>query len=200
MRGRIAVEEEPRPSGVELARQVRAEARRRAESAVREMAAQFGSRTLARGRPQLTAWPQRDSPSLEAAAALEAAHELERAAHALAGTYIRRAREAGLPWNLIGGALDLLPYASANKIGAGEQAHEYALSYWAGPGPRACTWDCPACQQTITDRGPGPGPPADEDGHDPACPRRTAELVARERRRPRWQRGQAGLPPEDPRR
>jgi hypothetical protein len=112
--------------------------------------------------------------------------ELERAAHALAGTYIRRAREAGLPWNLIGGALDLLPYASANKIGAGEQAHEYALSYWAGPGPRACTWDCPACQQTITDRGPGPGPPADEDGHDPACARRTAELVARERRRPRW--------------
>ncbi len=37
-----------------------------------------------------------DIPRLAAAATLEAAHELERAAHELAGTYIRCAREAGL--------------------------------------------------------------------------------------------------------
>jgi hypothetical protein len=76
--------------------------------------------------------------------------------------------------------------ASANKIGVGEQAHEYALSYWTGPGPRAYTWDCPACQQAVTDHGPYPDPARSEDGHDPACPRRAAELAAWEQHRPRW--------------
>jgi hypothetical protein len=184
--GCITVEAEPQPRGAELARQASAEARERAEGAAREMAARFGSRTLSRGRPRLVAGPERDIPWLEAAAALEAAHLLERAAHALAGTYIRRAREAGLPWNLIGDALDLLPCASANKIGVGEQAHEYALSYWTGPGPRTYTWDCPACQQAVTDHGPYPDPARSEDGHDAACPRRTAELAAWEQHRPRW--------------
>jgi hypothetical protein len=150
------------------------------------MAAQFGSLTLSRPRSHPAAQPERDIPRLEAAAALEAAHALERAAHDLAGTYIRRAREAGLTWNLIGDALDLLPYASANKIGVDEQAYDHALSYWTGPGPRTYTWDCPACHQTVTDRGPYPDPPERERGHGPACPRRAAELAAWEQHRPRW--------------
>jgi hypothetical protein len=179
------VEEEPRPGGAELARQARAEARERAEGAAREMAAQFGSRTLSRLRDHPAAQPDRDIPRLEAAAALEAAHELERAAHELAGTYIRRARAAGLNWDMIGDALGLLPYASANKIGVGEQALDYALSYWNGQGRRKYTWDCPACGQTVTDRGPFPDPPEREDGHDPDCPRRAAELAAWEQHRPR---------------
>ncbi|HEY6481411.1 MAG TPA: hypothetical protein VIZ00_15355, partial [Streptosporangiaceae bacterium] len=137
--------EAARPDGAELARQARAAARERAEGAVRELAAQFGSRTLARLRSHPAARPERDIPRPEAAAALEAAHELDRAAHELVGRYIRRGREAGLTWDMIGDALDLLFHASANKIGVGEQALDYALSYWTGPGPRTYTWDCPAC-------------------------------------------------------
>jgi hypothetical protein len=180
------VEGQPRLRGAELARQARAAARERAEGAVRQMAAEFGSRTLARLRNHPAAEPGRDIPRLEAAAALEAAHELERAAHELAGTYIRRAREAGLTWDMIGDALGLLPYASANKIGVGEEARDYALTYWNGQGPRKYTWDCPACHQTVTDRGPFPDPPEREAGHDPACSRRAAELAAWEQHRPRW--------------
>jgi hypothetical protein len=56
------MEEEPRPGGVELARQARAAARERADGAVREMAAQFGSRTLARLRNHPAAQPDRDTP------------------------------------------------------------------------------------------------------------------------------------------
>jgi hypothetical protein len=182
------VEEQPRPGGVELARQARAAARERTEGAVREIAAQFGSRTMPRLRhhPAAPSDRDRDIPRLEAAAALEAVHELERAAHELAATYIRRAREAGLTWDTIGDALGLLPYASANKIGVGEQALDHALTYWNGQGPRQYTWDCPACHQTVTDRGPYPDPPEREDGHDPACPRRAADLAAWEQHRPRW--------------
>jgi hypothetical protein len=180
------VTEGARPDAAELARQARAAARERAEGAVREMAAQFGSRTLAGLRSHPAARPDRAIPRLEAAAALEAAHELDRAAHELVGGYIRHARAAGLTWDMIGDALGLLPYASANQIGVGEQALDYALTYWTGRGPRTYTWDCPACQQTVTDRGPYPDPPERESGHDPACPRRAAELTAWEKHRPRW--------------
>jgi hypothetical protein len=180
------VTEAARPDGAELARRARAAARERAEGAVRELADQLGSRTLARLGSHPAARPDREIPRLEAAAALEAAHELDRAAHELVGRYIRRGREAGLTWEMIGDALDLLFRASANKIGVGEQALDYALSYWTGPGPRRYTWDCPACQQTVTDRGPYPDPPEREAGHDPACPRRAAELAAWEQHRPRW--------------
>jgi hypothetical protein len=152
-----------RPDGAELARQARAAARERAEGAVRELAARFGSRTLARLRSHPTARPDHDIPRLEAAAFLEAAHGLDRAAHELVGRYLRVGREAGLTWEMIGDALDLRADASANKIGVGEQARDYALTYWTGPGPgpgpRTCTWDCPAGQRTVTDRGPYPDPP-----------------------------------------
>jgi hypothetical protein len=168
--------------GVKLARQAQAEARARAERDIAAMAAQFGSLTWSR-RTRSAGAPDPLAPGWEAVAALEAAHELEQAAHALAGEYVRQAREAGRSWEVIGDALGLLFLASANKIGVGEQAHDYALAYDHRPGPRTYTWPCPACEQTITDHGPYPDVPGQEEGHDPACTRRTAQLAAWEEQR-----------------
>ena len=163
-------------AGVRLARQATAEARARAERDIAAMAARFGSLTWSR-RARTGHAPDPLIPGWEPVAALEAAHELELAAHALAGEYIRQAREAGRSWVVIGDALGLLFRASANKISVGEQAHDYALSYDTSPGPRRCTWTCPACQQVITDHGPYPEVPGQAEGHDAACTRRTAELA-----------------------
>ena len=99
------------------------------------------------------------------------------------GEYIRQAREAGRSWEVIGDALGLLFLASANKIGVGEQAYDYALAYDTSPGPRRYTWPCPACRQVITDQGPFPEVPGQDEGHDPACTRRAAGLAAWEEQR-----------------
>jgi hypothetical protein len=97
--------------------------------------------------------------------------------HELAGEYIRLAWETGRSWLEIGEALDLIPYAAANKVSVGEEAHDYAFRYHRGPGRPTFTWTCPACLQTITD--PTPIRPTDrEAGHEDNCPRRAAELAA----------------------
>lgn len=167
---------------VRLARQAAAEARARAEQDIAGLAARFGSLIWSRWA-RATGAPGPPPAGWEAVAALEAAHELEQAAHALAGEYIRQAREAGRSWEVIGDALGLLFLASANKIGVGEQAYDYALAYDTSPGPRRYTWPCPACRQVITDHGSFPAVPGQEEGHDPACTRRAAELAAWEEQR-----------------
>jgi hypothetical protein len=118
----------------------------------------------------------------EPIAVLEAARELKRAAHALIIGHIQAAREAGRDWHEIGNALDLLSAAAANKISTAEEAYDYALSGRVSVTQRTFTWPCPACHSTIIDHGPWPGAPEREVGHEPDCPRSTAEIAAWEER------------------
>jgi hypothetical protein len=165
-------------SGRDFLQQLRAAARGGAAQLVRDMVDEFGGRTVRVLRSRLLTWPGVNTVEPEPIAGLEAAHELERAVHDLAGDYIRLAREAGRSWSEIGDALDLLPYASANKVSVGEEAHGYAVRYHEAPGRQTFTWRCPACLRTVTDRGPYPDPPDREEGHEARCPRRAAEIAA----------------------
>jgi hypothetical protein len=59
-------------------------------------------------------------------------------------------------WEVIGDALGLLFLASAYKIGVGDQALDYALTYNTSPGPRQYTWTCPPAKSgaPVTSCGP----------------------------------------------
>ncbi len=103
--------------------------------------------------------------------------ELERAAHELVEHYIRLAREAGRNWFEIGGALDLHCAAAASKESIADQAYDYALQYQPGTGRGTFSWMCPAFQQQVTENGPWPDPPEQEDG---ACHRLRSPLCWRD--------------------
>jgi len=111
-------------------------------------------------------------------ASLEAAAELEQAAHDLVGEHIRLARQAGRTWYEIADALHLHAVACANKESARDEAFSFALQYRSIADQRNIIWTCPACQKKITDHGPWDELPEQEDGHTPDCSRRTAELAA----------------------
>lgn len=70
----------------------------------------------------------------EPIACLEAARELERAAHAVQLGYIRLAREVGRNWYEIGDALDLHWAAVASKESIVDEAYDYALNLKWRPG------------------------------------------------------------------
>jgi hypothetical protein len=146
-------------------------ARDRAAAAVREVVAEAPEKSYRPSRP----WPRsrdfrRDGP--EPLHQLEAAFQIERAAHHLASQYIRQARQAGRAWIEIGDVLQLLSSAAANKVSVGEEAYDYALRDQHGPGRQTYTWTCPDCQHDITDHGPYPEPPIREEGHGTGCSRR----------------------------
>lgn len=89
--------------------------------------------------------------------------------------FIRQARESGRIWYEIGQALDLLWRAVASKESVADEAYDYALRYEritvAKP---AYTWTCQSCEQIITDHGPWPlQPEQQEEGHAADCPRWT---------------------------
>jgi hypothetical protein len=169
----------------ELARQVHDAARTKAADAVEDIVDKFDGRTVLPVRSRSLTWPGVNTVEPEPIACLEAAHELERAAHALQSGYIRLAREAGRSWSEIGHGLDLHRAASANKESIADEAYDYALRYDTDPRRRTFTWTCPACQQSITDHGPWPDPPAQEEGHADNCPRWTARLAE-------WQKSSSG--------
>lgn len=87
--------------------------------------------------------------------------------------HIRRARESGQSWAAIGGLLGF----GALAAGGGATVADYAFDYTVGPRTAAAwfdtpvfIWACPACGQTISDRGPDGCPADDEAGHVRGCP------------------------------
>ena len=102
------------------------------------------------------------------------ARQVELAAHAEAGTHIRRARQDGLSWHEIGGLLDFGPLAAASDVSVSQDAFDYC----AGPqdaspwyDPPVFTWTSPECGQMIRDRGPALMSAAGEKGHADGCGR-----------------------------
>ncbi len=151
-------------------------------SAVQRIARETGTETMSRPvRPGEAAVLHYAEPG----AGLRIAHALETAAVRVTRDYIRYAREAGQAWHEIGAALDLGPVAAAREIPLAYAAFEYAT----GPGAFGAEswrfdyvtfpWTCPACAQTINDRGPVRGHPEDDEpGHAKGCSRLAATVAA----------------------
>lgn len=131
---------------------------------------------LLKTRPDI--WPPIDTTPSEPLKRLVAARELEHAAHAAQQAFIREARETGQSWYEIGQALDLLWQAVGSGESVSDEAYDYALRYERTTAIRTpYTWTCQACQRVITDRGPWPfRPEQQEDGHAADCPRWTHRL------------------------
>lgn len=177
-----------KPGGPALSRELKATARAQATEAVQSIVAGLGGRTVLEVRSRSLTWPGVNGMEPEPLASLEAARELERAAHALQLGFIRLSRETGRSWSEIGDSLDLPWEAVVAKESIADMAYDYALSYQPDPAPgrRTFTWTCPACQQPITDHGPWPDLPNQQDGHKTDCPRWSAQLD-------QWQANQADL-------
>ena len=176
----MTVQDQDKPGGWEHFQQLRAAAISRAVNAVQDMVSEFCGRTVQRVRSRALIWPGVNGVDPEPIACLEAARELERAAHDMQHGYILRARQAGRSWYEIGEALDLHWAASANKEPLAVEAYDYALRFDPRPSSQVITftWPCPACEQTITDHGPYVDLARREEGHGPACPRWAAALAA----------------------
>jgi hypothetical protein len=56
-------------------------------------------------------------------------------------------------------------------------AYDYAMAFQNDKLTRTFTWNCPACQQIITDESPYWELPRQEEGHADDCPRWAAELA-----------------------
>jgi hypothetical protein len=140
---------------------------------------------LLKTRPDI--WPPIGTTESKPLTCLVAAHELEHAAHAAQRSFIRQAREAGRSWYEIGQALDLLWHAIVSNESVAGEAYDYALRYdRAGTDRPPYTWTCQACQQLVTDHGPWPQLPNQEEGHAADCPMWTERLTA-------WHRNSANL-------
>ena len=123
-------------------------------------------------------WPPIGTTESEALARLAAARELEQAAHAAQRDFIRQARETGRSWYEIGQALDLLWQAVVSKESVADEAYDYALRFEPYESRQTYTWACRTCQQTVTDHGPWPQRPAQEEGHARDCTRWTYQITA----------------------
>jgi hypothetical protein len=146
-------------------------------AAVLRLAYMTGAQTV-----QAPPWPgasfTEEQP--EPGAGIRIALALERAARAGVRVYIARAREAGMSWHEVGGALGVGELAPARGSSVAETAWEYA----AGPSarlsgqPGVFRWVCPDCGEVVNDRRPGGRSPAeDEQGHAEGC-HRLAAVVA----------------------
>jgi hypothetical protein len=167
------MQQQGQSGGHEHAQQLQAVAGIKAAAAVRDMVEGFGGQTVLPVRTRSLTWPGVNGMEPEPIACLEAARELERAAHAVQLGYIRQARQAGRNWHEIGGALDLHWAASANKESIVVEAYDYALELGRRPGlgRPPLTWTCLGCQETITDHGPYGDLPEQQEGHAADCPR-----------------------------
>ena len=133
-----------------------------------ELAASAAVQRLARAHyaAQTMDEPLRSGPAgtrVTAAAGLQAARHLERAARSQAHAYIQAARRDGLDWHEIGALLGLGPDAAEDCVTVAEAAFNFAAGR-----RNAEPWDevafystCRACGQPITDRGPAHGHPGD---------------------------------------
>jgi hypothetical protein len=116
----------------------------------------------------------------EPGAGIRIALALERAARAGVRVYIARAREAGMSWHEVGGALGVAELAPARGSSVAEAAWEYAAgrpAHLSGQ-PGEFRWVCPDCGEVVSDRGPGGRSPAeDEQGHAKGCHRLAAAVA-----------------------
>lgn len=156
---------------------VETSARREVRRAVGTMLGEAAGRTVTLLRTTSSTLPGMNTVSPEPIAAIEAAHAIEQASHALIKDLIRLAREAGRSWYEIGAALDLHGAAVVEKVSITEVAYDYALSFQNDRLTRTFTWTCPACRQLITDQSPFRDFPDQEEGHAEDCARWTAELA-----------------------
>ena len=142
---------------------VRQEARSAIARLVKDAGGQMVTRPLIRSEPQ-----GRTTQQPEPLPGFIAAVALEREARRQGRDAVRYAREDGKSWAQIGEAM-----------GADAAA---AFAYATGPADLAgpfTWWRCPDCGETISDRGPEIGNPADtEEGHGPGCARLAAAVAA----------------------
>ena len=165
---------------------LRAALAEKAEAAVTSTVADSGGRAITEARTALLARLGTNGIKSEPLACLEAARELERAAHDMQLSYIRLARETGRTWYEIGHALDLFLEAAAGDDSIADVAYDRLRRYNPRWEKQDFTWTCPACQQIILDHGPWPDIPQQEEGHAPNCERRTDQLAAWHRDPNRW--------------
>src|SRR5262245_55009690 len=87
----------------------------------------------------------------EPGAGIRIALALERAARAAVRVYIQRAREAGMSWHEIGGALGVAELAQERGSSVAEAACEYAAERSAhlGGQPGEFRWVCPDCGEVV---------------------------------------------------
>ena len=116
----------------------------------------------------------------EPGAGFRVALALERAARAGVRVYIARAREAGMSWHEVGGALGVAGLAQARGSSVAEAAWEYAAgrpAHLSGR-PGEFRWVCPDCGEVVSDWGPSWRSPAeDEQGHAEGCHRLAAAVA-----------------------
>ena len=116
----------------------------------------------------------------EPGAGIRIALALERAARAGMRVYIARAREAGMSWHEVGGALGVAELAQARGSSVAEAAWEYAAgrpAYLSGQ-LGVFRWTCPDWGVVVSDRGPGERSPVeDEQGHAEGCHRLAAAVA-----------------------
>ena len=152
-------------------------ARQWARRAVLGIVRESGGRTVA--RPVFRSQPDLDLTIADAEpmSGLEAAATLTSAVRRLILDYARQGREDGHSWREIGLAIGL-----GRVPEAGGDVADVAYDDLAGTtafAQSAFAWVCPACRNTVIDRGPQAGNPADcEEGHASGCPRLAAAVAA----------------------
>jgi hypothetical protein len=90
----------------------------------------------------------------EPGAGIRIALAVERAARAGVRVYIARAREAGMSWHEVGGALGVAGLAQERGSSVAEAAWQYAAgrpAYLSGQ-PGVFRWVCPDCGEVVSDR------------------------------------------------
>ena len=183
-RKRTRMSDYPRPGYYHAPDYIRTAARDKAGRAVRDMVLRLCGDPRTRIELPPPAQHTANLADQHPLASLEAAAELEQAAHDLVAEHIRLARQVGRTWYQIADALHLHAVACVNKESAADEAFSFALQYRSIADQRGIIWICPACHQKITDHGPWDELPKQEDGHTAECSRRTAELAARRTRKP----------------
>jgi len=154
--------------------------RARAETIAREAQAAAAT-AVERIALQVNGAAATGTPCPGTATALRVARRLELAARMETVQLVKTARADGMGWREIGALLGLGPDAIEDGVSVAEAAFSFAAGRHA-----ADTWDvavfwwtCPACGETVSDRGPGHGHPQDaEPGHAGDCQRLAAAVAA----------------------
>lgn len=180
-----------RPGKVTSRRQLRSLADAATAEVINYLVEKFDGDNYALLKTRPDIWPPIETTKSEPLTRLVAAFELEHAAHAAQRNFIRQARESGRSWYEIGQALDLLWQAVVSKDSVADEAYDYALRYDRVTATQApYTWTCHACQQVVTDHGPWPELPKQEEGHASDCARWNlrVEVSRRDNREVAWRK------------
>jgi hypothetical protein len=115
------------------------------------------------------------------ATGLQAARRLELATRGETLRLIQAARAGGMGWHEIGAVLSLGPDAAEDGLTVAEAAFNFVTGRRIDDTWDVATfwWQCAACGQTVSDRGPGHGHPADDEpGHAEGCALLAATVAA----------------------